>query len=64
MIPEREREALMRLAMCARGECAMCKYEKTCTISFQYEIATENMNILADALRVADTPQMDERNEK
>lgn len=57
MIPEREREALMRLTMCARGECAMCKYEKTCTISFQYELATENMNILADALRVADTPQ-------
>ena len=57
MIPERQREALMRLTMCARGECAMCKYEKTCTTSFQYELATENMNILADALRVADIPQ-------
>ena len=51
MIPEREREALMRLTMCARGECAMCKYEKRCTFAFQYEIATENMNILADVLR-------------
>jgi len=60
MIPEREREALMRLTMCARGECAMCKYEKTCTISFQYELATENMNILADALRVANAPQTEE----
>ena len=58
-MPEREREALMRLTMCARGECAMCKYEKTCTISFQYELATENMNILADALNTAGTPQPD-----
>ena len=59
MIPEREREALMRLTMCAREECAMCQYEKKCDFKFQYELATENMNILADALRVADTPQTD-----
>lgn len=49
MIPEREREALMRLTMCARNECDMCKYRpyipKKC-----YERATEAMNILADAL--------------
>lgn len=57
MIPEREREALMRLTMCAREECGMCKYKDTCNFEFQYELATENMNILADALRVADTPQ-------
>ena len=30
MIPEREREALMRLTMCAREECIMCKYHKKC----------------------------------
>ena len=59
MIPEREREALMRLTMCAREECRMCKYEDTCDYDFQYNLATESMNILADALRVADTPQTD-----
>ena len=51
MIPEKEREALMRLTMCAREECIMCKYHKECDFDFQYELATENMNILADALR-------------
>ena len=50
MIPEREREALMRLTMCAREECGMCKYKDTCDFDFQYEIATRCMNILADAL--------------
>lgn len=50
MIPEREREALMRLTMCAREECAMCKYKDTCGFDFQYDLATKNMNILADAL--------------
>jgi len=59
MIPEREREALMRLTMCAREECRICKYEDTCNFTFQCDLATENMNILADALRVADTPQTD-----
>lgn len=51
MIPEREREALMRLTMCAREECSMCKYQGECNFDFQYELATTNMNILADALR-------------
>ena len=51
MIPEREREALMRLTMCAREECGMCKYKDTCDFDFQYEIATRCMNILAEALR-------------
>lgn len=51
MIPEREREALMRLTMCAREECRICMYQKRCDFDFQYELATNNMNILADALR-------------
>ena len=51
MIPEREREALMRLTMCAREECSMCKYQGDCNFDFQYELATKNMNILAEALR-------------
>ena len=50
MIPEREREALMRLTMCAREECGMCKYKDTCNFDFQYETATRCMNILAEAL--------------
>ena len=70
MIPEREREALMRLTMCAREECIMCEYHKECDFDFQYETATRCMNILADALRkteptiskmeqVEDEPQTD-----
>ena len=51
MIPEKEREALMRLTMCAREECIMCKYHKECDFDFQYHLATESMNILAEALR-------------
>ena len=55
MIPEREREALMRLTMCARGECPMCKYEEQCdNWDFRMELATKNMNILADALRMTE----------
>ena len=42
----------MRLTMCARGECPMCKYEEQCdNWDFRMELATKNMNILADALR-------------
>ena len=59
MIPEREREALMRLTMCAREECVICEYKHKCNFNFKYELATENMNILADTLRVADAPQTD-----
>lgn len=51
MIPDKEREALMRLTMCAREECGMCKYKDTCDFDFQFETATKCMNILADALR-------------
>ena len=51
MIPEKEREALMRLTMCAREECRICMYQKRCDFDFQCELANKNMNILADALR-------------
>ena len=49
MIPEREREALMRLTMCARNECMMCIYQPKDDRC--YDIATTSMHILADALR-------------
>ena len=55
MIPEREREALMRLTMCAREECHICRYKEQCDYDFQYRLATKNMNILADALRAEQT---------
>lgn len=48
MIPEKEREALLRLIMCARHQCAVCKYRY-----LDYDcgcIQTECMNVLADAL--------------
>ena len=48
---EEVREALMRLTMCAREECGICKYENECNYSIQYELATENMNIILRALR-------------
>lgn len=56
---EEVREALMRLTMCAREECAMCKYKDKCGFEFQYNISTENMNTLLDALS-ADAVQGDE----
>lgn len=50
MIPEKEREALMRLTMCARDQCAICKYKgKNTYEDCQLEI-TDDMHILADAL--------------
>lgn len=48
---EEVREALMRLTMCAREECQICKHEKECNYSMQYELATENMQIILNALR-------------
>ena len=49
MTNDREREALMRLTMCARHECKMCIFQgfdsEVC-----YRIATDCMHILADAL--------------
>ena len=45
------REALMRLTMCAREECGMCKYKDECGFEFQYNISTENMHTILDALQ-------------
>ena len=56
---EEVREALMRLTMCAREECDMCKYKEKCGFEFQYNISTENMNTLLDALS-ADAVQGEE----
>lgn len=52
MIPEKEREALMRLTMCARKDCAICKYKKHKGYKKRdcEDLITLNMNILADAL--------------
>jgi len=47
---EKVREALMRLTMCAREECGMCKYKDECGFNFQYNISTENMHTILDAL--------------
>lgn len=47
---EEVREALMRLTMCAREECGMCKYKNECDFDFQDKISTDNMNTLSDAL--------------
>lgn len=47
---EEVREAIMRLTMCAREECAMCKYKDKCGFEFQYNISTENMNTILEAL--------------
>lgn len=47
VLTEEVREAIMRLTMCARHECAICKLsnnEDDC-----YEIATKRMHILVDA---------------
>ena len=55
MIPEKEREAIMRLTMCARRNCAICIYghnRKRTTVKLPQSCLdriTENMNILAAA---------------
>ena len=46
---EEVREALMRLTMCAREECGMCKYKDDCDFDKQYEMATKNMNTVLNA---------------
>ena len=50
MIPEKEREALMRLTMCARNQCSICKYKDSNTYEDCQNEITEDMHILADAL--------------
>ena len=47
---ENERDALMRLIMCARNECVMCKYKNEYTDIQCYELQTKCMNILAESL--------------
>lgn len=47
---EEVREALMRLSMCAREECVICKYKDICNFDFQYEESTKNMNTICDSL--------------
>ena len=49
---ERVREALMRLSMCARKECEICKYKDRPKPELPSddckERATKNINVLAD----------------
>lgn len=52
MIPEKEREALMRLTMCARDQCAICKYKDINTFEDCELEITEDMKILFDALEM------------
>ena len=47
---DEERDALMRLTMCARNECVICKYKNEFTDSQCYELQTKCMNILAESL--------------
>lgn len=49
VMTEEVREAIMRLTMCAREACSICKYEKTCGFDKQVEMATKNMNTIIDA---------------
>ena len=53
MIPEPEREAILRLTMCARRNCEICKYgpkKPRVKLSESCEKRiTENMNLLAKA---------------
>lgn len=52
MIPEKEREALMRLTMCARDHCAICKYKGTYTHEDCENEITKDMHILAKAVNI------------
>ena len=49
---EKLREAIMRLTMCARRECEICKYKdrpkSELPSDYCKELSTKNMNILAD----------------
>lgn len=50
MIPEEEREALMRLTMCARHDCKICKYKGEYTFEDCDKEITKNMHVIADAI--------------
>ncbi len=52
MIPEKEREALMRLTMCARHQCAICKYHDKYTHDDCEKEITDDMHTLMDALEI------------
>ncbi len=49
---EKLREAIMRLTMCARRECEICKYKDRpkpeLPSDYCKELSTKNMNILVD----------------
>ena len=49
---EEVREALMRLSMCAKGDCAICKYANDigCSVEEQITMVNNNARIIADAL--------------
>ena len=51
ILTEEVREALMRLTMCAREECGMCKYKDDCDFDKQYEMATDNMHTILNAFK-------------
>ena len=57
---EQVREALMRLSMCARKECEICKYKDRPKVELPSydckERSTKNMNILADVYLRSDQP--------
>ena len=57
---EQVREALMRLSMCARKECEICKYKDRPKAELPSEDckerSTKNMNILADVCLRDDHP--------
>lgn len=66
MMQEKEREAIMRLTMCARRNCAICIYghnRKRVTVKLPQSCLdriTENMNILAAACDDKNEPKRGE----
>lgn len=50
MIPNKEREALMRLCMCANRMCGACKYDKDWYEERCKEEINNAMNVLTEAL--------------
>jgi len=60
IMTEAVREALMRLSMCAREECTICKYENNCGFDKQVEMATDNMHVILNAFDTAPTERTGE----